>query len=230
MKKLSILATLLLAYNLNGSIALADCKVTKSSKTSATLTCTGKNTISCSGKKLKDNGKSLNVTCPFSKLTVNGSAKADKITLKGILASTLKVNGKAGNDTINVSGLESNASTEDTDTEDPNVTIDGGPGDDTIIGSDFDDTLDGGEGDDDVSGGDGDDEIDGGDGDDTLSGDEGDDSCDGEEGDDDMWGGDGDDFFDGGPGDDFSHHFPGDNDQFDNGDGGDDQIGDDDHE
>jgi Ca2+-binding RTX toxin-like protein len=96
-----------------------------------------------------------------ARVFINGLAA--QVTIDGVdpTLDTLVVNGGAGNDTIDASGLSSNWI---------NLTIDGGAGNDTIIGSGGNDTLIGGDGNDLViwNPGDGSDVVDGGAGYDAL--------------------------------------------------------------
>jgi Ca2+-binding RTX toxin-like protein len=80
------------------------------------------------------------------------------------------------------------------------VSVQGGPGDDTIMGGPGNDTLGGGAGNDSIAGGPGDDSIKGGQGDDVLAGGKGNDTLFGSLGNDTMRGGLGDDSLNGGAG------------------------------
>ena len=102
------------------------------------------------------------------------------------------VNSGAGNDTIDLSGLDSSVVAE----------VDGGDGNDTIIGGDGNDVLLGGRGRDQITGGKGKDEIRGGAGADIISSGEGADKLFGDAGNDTLDGGAGDDLLDGGAGND----------------------------
>jgi len=115
-----------------------------------------------------------------------------------------------GDDTIDASAVTDNWDL-DIDGGWGNDTITGGAGDDRIKGGFGDDTIDagagtdyidGGIGDDRISGGDGNDTVYGGHGKDTIFGDDGKDYIDGGLGEDVIYGGDGDDFISGGRGDD----------------------------
>ncbi len=124
-------------------------------------------------------------TSPFATLTsgallVNGTSGDDTIgltsdgtnvtaTLNGTASqayalssiTSIVVNGNAGNDTITIdSSLPASLG----------VSVQGGPGDDTIIGGPGNDTLGGGQGNDSIQGGPGDDSAKGGAGDDYLNG------------------------------------------------------------
>jgi Ca2+-binding RTX toxin-like protein len=115
-------------------------------------------------------------------------------------AKNLEVRGGKGNDTIVCTGEA------DPDLNfimggpggfgrggNPNLTIDGGKGDDIIMGSSGDDKIRGGSGDDLVMGGGGNDDIDGGKGNDIIMGGDGNDKIHGGRGNDFMMGGDGND-------------------------------------
>ncbi len=80
------------------------------------------------------------------------------------------------------------------------VSVQGGPGDDTVVGGPGNDTIGGGAGNDSLSGGPGDDSIKGGAGDDTLAGGKGNDTLFGSLGNDLLRGGLGDDSLNGGAG------------------------------
>jgi Ca2+-binding RTX toxin-like protein len=77
--------------------------------------------------------------------------------------------------------------------DNPNLTIDGGKGDDIIMGSSGDDTIRGGSGDDIIFGGGGNDNIDGGRGNDTIMGGDGNDQIHGGRGNDFIMGNHGND-------------------------------------
>src|SRR5207247_8000755 len=102
------------------------------------------------------------------------------------------VDGGAGNDTIDLSGVSSSI----------DVTVHGGAGNDHIIGGDGNDTIFGDTGDDTLEGGKGNDTISGGDGDDVIMGGMGDDTLMGDAGVDTITGGDGKNTLSGGAGDD----------------------------
>jgi Ca2+-binding RTX toxin-like protein len=144
-------------------------------------------------------------------LTVEGTSGNDVITLQvdgnDNLTATLNgdtsqpyavasitsvdVEAGAGNDSITIEGnLPSTLG----------VSVQGGPGDDTIMGGPGNDTLGGGAGNDSVSGGPGDDSIKGGAGDDTLAGGKGNDTLFGGLGNDVLRGALGDDSLNGGAG------------------------------
>ena len=120
--------------------------------------------------------------------TLNGTA-SDPFALSSITSIT--VNGNAGNDSITV---ESNMPAS------LGVSVQGGPGDDTIMGGPGNDTLGGGAGNDSIAGGPGDDSIKGGAGDDVLGGGKGNDTLFGSLGNDTLRGGLGDDSLNGGAG------------------------------
>jgi Ca2+-binding RTX toxin-like protein len=92
----------------------------------------------------------------------------------------------------------------------PGASVQGGPGDDTIIGGPGNDTLGGGQGNDSILGGPGDDIIHGGAGDDTLGGGQGDDLLYGGLGNDIMTGGLGNDTLAAGAGNNILHGGQGD--------------------
>jgi Ca2+-binding RTX toxin-like protein len=123
--------------------------------------------------------------------TLNGTA-SPAFTLSSVTSIT--VNGNAGSDSITLdSSLPSTLG----------VSVQGGPGDDTIIGGPGNDTLGGGQGNDSIQGGPGDDSVKGGAGDDTLLGGKGNDTLFGGPGNDLMHGGLGDDYLNGGAGTDY---------------------------
>jgi Ca2+-binding RTX toxin-like protein len=105
--------------------------------------------------------------------------------------TAIKVNGNAGNDNIT---LDSSLPTT------LGVSVQGGPGDDTIQGGPGNDTLGGGQGNDSLFGGPGDDSIKGGLGDDILAGAKGNDTLFGGPGNDTLRGALGDDYLNGGAG------------------------------
>jgi Ca2+-binding RTX toxin-like protein/lysophospholipase L1-like esterase len=118
---------------------------------------------------------------PLQTLTINGTDHNDTIRVTGVdseLLPTPLINGLGGNDVILA-------------TSDQALGIAGGPGDDTITGGAAADTLDGGPGSDVIAGGGGDDQITGGDSADTIDGGPGNDTITGDEGDDQLDGGDG---------------------------------------
>lgn len=101
--------------------------------------------------------------------TITVASASDKISVTGLSAKLsisnaeagdyLVIDGAAGNDIINASGLTANAVL---------LNMFGGDGNDSITGSSGVDALDGGDGNDKVAGGKGNDEIDLGDGDDLF--------------------------------------------------------------
>ncbi len=101
----------------------------------------------------------------------------------------INIQGSSGNDSITVDASVTLG-----------VSIQGGPGDDTITGGSGNDTLCGGQGSDSISGDQGDDSIKGGAGDDTLCGGKGNDTLFGSLGNDILRGGLGDDSLNGGAG------------------------------
>ncbi len=120
--------------------------------------------------------------------TLNGTA-SQPFPVSGITSIT--VNGLAGNDNITIeSSMPATLG----------VSVQGGPGDDTITGGPGNDTLGGGAGNDSIAGGPGDDSIKGGQGDDTLAGGKGNDTLFGSLGNDILRGGLGDDSLNGGAG------------------------------
>jgi Ca2+-binding RTX toxin-like protein len=139
---------------------------------------------------------------------IRGLAGDDVITVDfGNLAlSGVVIDGGPGNDTINTSGLQSNAMLFGGSGND---TLTGGLNNDTLHGDTGDDVLKAGPGNDAVDGGDGNDIIDGGAGNDQLHGGLGNDSIDGGVGLDRIFGGDGQDQIVGGPGDDYIIGGPG---------------------
>ena len=144
-------------------------------------------------------------------LTVTGTAGNDTIslatsgstltaTLNGVSANfqvssitSIDVEGAAGDDTITLGAGIIGAS------------VQGGPGDDSIVGGPGDDTLGGGQGNDTILGDGGDDLIHGGAGDDSIGGGQGDDNLYGGLGNDTMTGGAGNDLLTGGAGNNLLH-------------------------
>jgi Ca2+-binding RTX toxin-like protein len=150
-------------------------------------------------------------TLTSGNLLVEGTSGPDVITLQadgnGNLTATLNgvtslpfalsqissidVEAGAGNDSVTIeSSMPANLG----------VSVQGGPGDDTIMGGAGNDTLGGGAGNDSISGGPGDDSIKGGAGDDLLCGGKGNDTIFGSLGNDTLRGGLGDDSLNGGAG------------------------------
>ena len=117
------------------------------------------------------------VTAAGDASVINVTGLSAKVRLTGTAAAgdRLEINGLAGIDTIDSTGLPP---------AEMQFRADGGAGDDVLLGGDGDDVLSGGDGADVVFAGSGDNVGFGGSGDDILRGEEGD------------------DFFDGGPGDD----------------------------
>ncbi len=99
-------------------------------------------------------------------LTVLGLAAQINVTGAESANDRIVIQGLAGDDVIEASGVAANAM---------QLVLDGGAGDDVLIGGDGNDVLLGGAGDDVLIGGDGDDVLDGGDGDDVIIGGAGDD-------------------------------------------------------
>jgi len=94
-------------------------------------------------------------------LTVLGLAAQINVTGAESANDRIVIQGLAGDDVIEASGVAANAM---------QLVLDGGAGDDVLIGGDGNDVLLGGAGDDVLIGGDGDDVLDGGDGDDIIIG------------------------------------------------------------
>jgi Ca2+-binding RTX toxin-like protein len=151
-------------------------------------------------------------------LTINGTSGNDQITLESEYygdgpieaivngatsnlyeassITAININGGDGNDLITIdSGVPTT----------PGVSVQGGPGDDTIQGGPGNDTLGGGQGNDFILGGPGDDLIHGGAGDDSLGGGQGNDILYGGPGNDTMTGGAGNDVLIGGAGNNVLH-------------------------
>jgi hypothetical protein len=143
----------------------------------------------------------LNVTSPRAPSTISLSLANGTYTVteNSLAAETftasqvtqINVQGSSGNDSITI---ESNMPAT------LGVSVQGGPGDDTIIGGPGNDTLGGGAGNDSISGGPGDDSIKGGAGDDLLAGGKGNDTLFGGLGNDTLRGALGDDSLNGGAG------------------------------
>lgn len=91
-------------------------------------------------------------------VTVTGLATQVNVTGAETANDRLVINGLGGNDVLDAQGMHANAIP---------LTLDGGPGHDTIFGGDGDDTIFGGEGNDALNGGPGNDILDGGPGDDV---------------------------------------------------------------
>ena len=108
------------------------------------------------------NGTNRNDTIVISgnatAVAVTGIAVQVNITGAEFANDRLVINALGGNDVIDAQGMHANAIP---------VTLDGGPGHDTIFGGDGDDTILGGEGNDALNGGPGNDILDGGPGDDV---------------------------------------------------------------
>jgi Ca2+-binding RTX toxin-like protein len=115
-------------------------------------------------------------------------------------AKNLEVRGGKGNDTIICTGEADERTFFGIPIGDnnPNLTIDGGKGDDFIMGSSGDDVIKGGKGNDFIMGGDGNDTIHGGRGNDFVHGGDGNDKVYGDQGRDDVYGGQGKDWVQGG--------------------------------
>jgi Ca2+-binding RTX toxin-like protein len=163
-----------------------------------------------SGAPFSDSGFEFVATSDTSSgsvLTVDGTSGDDAIsltsdgtnltvTLNGTVAAPLPqsqitsidIEAGAGNDTVT---LGANV---------PGASLQGGPGDDTLVGGSGNDTLGGGQGADVISGGPGDDSIKGGAADDSLAGGQGNDTILGGLGNDTIRGALGDDSLNGGAG------------------------------
>ncbi len=130
-------------------------------------------------------------------VTING----EKHSFSAEEAKNLEVRGGSGNDTIVCTGEADQNSFYGMGGFDfgigrgsnPNLTIDGGSGDDIIVGSSGDDTIRGGSGDDFIMGSEGNDKINGGSGNDIIMGGDGNDEIHGGRGNDFIMGGDGND-------------------------------------
>jgi Ca2+-binding RTX toxin-like protein len=129
-------------------------------------------------------------------VTING----EKHSFSAEEAKNLEVRGGKGNDTIICTGEADERTFFGIPIGDnnPNLTIDGGKGDDFIMGSNGDDVIKGGNGNDFIMGGDGNDQIHGGNGNDTIHGGDGNDKVYGDKGRDDVYGGKGKDWVQGG--------------------------------
>lgn len=115
-------------------------------------------------------------------------------------AKNLEVRGGKGDDTIICTG-EADKRTFfgiPIGNNNPNLTIDGGKGNDFILGSSGNDVIKGGKGNDFIMGGDGNDTIHGGRGNDFIHGGDGNDKVYGDQGRDDVYGGQGKDWVQGG--------------------------------
>jgi Ca2+-binding RTX toxin-like protein len=150
-----------------------------------------------SGKTVIDAGKGNDVinihTNPNGSVdvTING----EKHSFSAAEAKNLEVRGGKGNDTIVCTGEADDISFCGFSLGDnnPNLTIDGGKGDDFIMGSCGDDVIKGGRGNDVIMGCDGNDQIQGGRGSDFIMGGHGNDQIHGGRGNDFVHGGDGND-------------------------------------
>ena len=121
-------------------------------------------------------------------VTLNG-VTSQPIALSSL--TSIDVEAGAGNDSVTVeSSMPANFG----------ISVQGGPGDDTIVGGPGNDTLCGGQGNDSINGGPGDDSIRGGAGDDSLAGGKGNDMLFGGPGNDTVCGGHGNDTLTGGAG------------------------------
>ncbi|MFO0888288.1 MAG: hypothetical protein U0790_03975 [Isosphaeraceae bacterium] len=134
-------------------------------------------------------------------------ARGRRETYTGLSGFTIAFSGGAGNDVITIdpsiplaARLEGGAGNDSLQAGGGPATLSGGDGDDQIDGGAANDSLDGGAGDDVLRGGAGDDVLSGGDGADQLDGGAGADTALGGQGDDQLLGGRGDDSLDGGAG------------------------------
>ncbi len=138
-------------------------------------------------------------------VVINGGAGDDTIDVSGMVTSAV-LSGGAGNDTL--TGSAGNDNIDGVDGNDlihggpGNDTLNGGVGNDTIYGDAGNDVLIGWEGDDYLDGGEGNDTLSGWTGNDTLNGGVGDDVLYGEAGNDVLIGWEGNDYLDGGAGND----------------------------
>jgi Ca2+-binding RTX toxin-like protein len=143
-----------------------------------------------------EGSSTLVIDSSISIVNVNGQAGTDMITvgdLSDVRLSALTVDGGAGPDTIDATGLISGI---------VRVQLRGGVGNDTITGGTSGDSLFGDAGDDSIDGGAGNDSIQGGDGNDVINTQDGDDTADGGAGNDSVTGGLGNDSLGGGLDDD----------------------------
>ena len=123
---------------------------------------TGGNTLMVTSNAADD----LTITCVTGNVSVDNGGGNVLLTPTACSAITaIFVQGQGTFD--NVFDLSA-VTTANGFTGDPTVTMDGGPGNDTLTGSSFVDTMSGGSGDDRLIGGPGNDVMNGGDGDDTL--------------------------------------------------------------
>ncbi len=117
-----------------------------------------------------DSGNTITVTCAASNVQVNGVDPSSGPVACASLSS-ITVQGGAGGDTIDLSGVARSEFAAATA-----VSITGGDGDDTITGSPFDDTITGGAGNNWIDGGVGNDSLTLGSGNDIVYGNLGDDT------------------------------------------------------
>lgn len=129
-------------------------------------------------------------------VTING----EKHSFSEAEAKNLEVRGGKGNDMIVCTGEADERTFFGIPMGDnnPNLTIDGGKGDDFIMGSSGDDVIKGGKGNDFIMGGNGNDQIHGGRGNDFVHGGDGSDKVYGDKGRDNVYGGQGKDWVQGG--------------------------------
>ena len=152
--------------------------------------------ISTNGKTLSIPNAEGELANPIEQIVLNMGAGDDTVTIgsvNNVGATVVRVNGEAGNDTINGSGAALG---------NLRLLIDGGIGNDNLTGTNGGDTIVGGEGGDVISGRSGNDTLNGGAGDDFIDAGAGNDFVLGESDIDNISGGTGNDTLDGGFGND----------------------------
>jgi Effector protein/RTX calcium-binding nonapeptide repeat (4 copies) len=157
------------------------------------------------------------------KLTIQGGAGNDQITVDANVDYSLRIEGGAGDDRITGGAgndnLQGGTGNDYLYGAQGNDTVDGGRGDDVLYGGQGNDIMEGGKGNDYVEGGKGDDTMWGGQGNDVVSGGRGNDRMAGDDGNDTMYAGAGNDRVWGGLGNDQAYGESGD--RFDGGPGND---------
>jgi Ca2+-binding RTX toxin-like protein len=192
------------AGHTNGSLMINGQECTKEAKITQEQGCFGQPT-----KTVIDAGNgddTINVHTNFDG-SVDVNINGETYSFSAEEAKNLEIRGGKGNDTIVCTGEAFNFEIFGTKfgADNPNLTIDGGKGDDLIVGSEGNDTIRGGKGNDVIMGGGGNDNIDGGRGNDLITGGNGHDTIQGGRGSDTIMGGEGNDTIHGGYGNDNIH-------------------------